>query len=156
MDRSDPVAGVAVLVAVVLVAAGPLTGVDATTAGPRFNDGDATVETVTVDETALEVTPGRFGSEFAYLRIPPATVTVDSVTERPRLLYIVSVPGLDVEQTASVVVTGPGTYDLDIDDVALSDGTNAGVYEATVTVRVQSFDTDRTLYRSSTSVEVSE
>lgn len=154
MERGDPVVGVGILVVVVLAAAGPLTGVDVSTAEPRFGDGDA-AGTATVDETALEITPGRFGSEFAYLRVPAATVTVGSVTERPRVLYVVSVPGLDVERTASAVVTGPGSYTLAIDAVALAPGADTGVYEATMTVRVQSFSAERTLYRANTSVEVS-
>jgi len=153
MERGDPVVGVAVLVVVVLAASGPPTGVDVSTAEPRFSDGDA-VGTATVDETALAVTPGRFGSDFAYLRIPTATVTVGSVTERPRLLYVVSVPGLDIKRTASAVVTGPGRYTLTIDAVALAADTGAGGHGVTMTVRVQSFSAERSLYRANTSVEV--
>lgn len=151
MARWVTVAGL--FVVFVLVGTGPLTGVDATSApADTFGDGDATVTDVTVDRAGLALTPGRFGADVTYLRVSPATVTVDSVTDRPRLLYVVSVPELDVTLVETRVVTGPGTYRLDPDDSALPPGRADGRYDATLSVRVQSFTTDRTLVRRTASV----
>jgi len=150
----DGVAGVALLVVVVLVAAGPLTGVDVTSAETQLGEGDAAVGAVSVETAGLTVTPGRFGSEFSYLRVPAAVVTVNSVTDRPRLVYVVSVPALDVERVETAVVDAPGMYTLDPDDVALAPGTAAGTYDAAVTVRVQSFGTSRLVHRENATVEV--
>lgn len=155
MARRDPVTVVGVLVVLVLLGAGPLTGVDVTSAqASTVGTGNATVDSVTVDASALAVTDGRFGTNVSYLRIPTATVTVESVTGRPQLVYLVSVPGLDVERVSTRVVTRGGTYRLDPDDRALAPGTAAGVYNASVTVRAQSFDGSRTLVRTNTTVEV--
>jgi hypothetical protein len=137
----------------VLLGTGPLTGVDVTGASETsFGDGDATVSEVTVDQSELALTPGRFGANVTYLRVPTATVTVDGVTDRPQLLYIVSVPGLDTKLVERRVVTGPGTYRLAPADRALAHGTADGTYEVVLSVRVQSFTTDRTLARTTVTV----
>jgi len=149
MVRRDPVAVVGVLVVVVLVGAGPLTGVDVTSAQPStVGDGNAT------DTSKLAVTDGRFGTNASYFRIPAATVTVESVIGRPQLVYLVDAPGLNVDRTETRVVTRDGTYRLEPDDRALSHGTAAGEYNVTVTVRIQSFNTDRDLTRANETVEV--
>ena len=142
------------LVVLALVATGPLTGVDLTTAETQLGDGDAAVGSVAVETAALTVTPGRFGSAFPYLRVPSAAITVETVTDRPRLVYVVSVPALDIELVETAVVTAPGRYSLDPDDEALAPGTTAGAYEATVTVRIQSFTATEDVYRDTATVEV--
>lgn len=147
------VTAVGLFVVFVLVGTGPLTGVDVTSASAdSFGDGDATVAGVSVDGAGLALTPGRFGADVTYLRVPPATVTVDGVTDRPRLLYVVSVPALEVRLVETRVVTRPGTYRLRPDDRALAPGSADGTYTATLSVRVQSFTTDRTLTRTTVSV----
>ena len=153
MVRRDWVTVVAVLVVFVVVATGPLTGVDVTSAqATTFGDGDATVDTVDVAVSSLVVTDGRFGSDFSYLRIPTATVSVSSVSDRPRLVYLVSVPALDVDRVTTQVLTEPGTYRLVPKDQALAPTAPDGTHEATLSVRVQSFTTDRTLYRENVTV----
>jgi hypothetical protein len=155
MVGRDPVAAVGALVVVVLVATGPLTGLDVTGAeATTFGEGDATIDGVELDASALVVTDGRFGAAGPYLRPPTAAVTVSSVSDRPRLVYVVAVPALGVDRTETAVVTSPGTYRLAPDDRALAPGTATGSYDATLTVRLQSFETDRTLVRANTTVEV--
>jgi hypothetical protein len=144
MDRSVAAAGL--FVVFVLVGTGPLSGVDVTSASPStVGDGNATVTDVSVDRSALSLTPGRFGSSVTYLRVPAAAVTVENVTDRPQLLYIVSIPGLDVRLVERRVVTGSGTYRLAPDDRAIPPGRADGSYDAALSVRVQSFTTDRTV-----------
>ena len=144
MDRWVAVTGL--FVVFVLVATGPLSGVDVTSASPStVGDGNATVTDVAVDRAALSLTPGRFGTNVTYLRVPAATVTTDDVTGRPRLLYIVSVPELGIELVERRVVTDPGRYRLAPDDRAMASRRADGVYNATLSVRVQSFTTDRTV-----------
>ena len=155
MVRRDPVALVGLLVVVVLVGAGPLTGVDVTSVqASTVGDGTATVTSVSVDTSALAVTDGRFGTNVSYFRIPPATVTVESVTGRPQLVYLVSAPGLNVDRTETRVVTRDGTYRLEPDDRALSSAAAPGEYNVTVSLRIQSFETDRDLTRANATVEV--
>ena len=153
MDRWVSFAGL--FLVLVLVGTGPLAGVDVTRASPStFGDGNATVTDVTVDRSELALTPGRFGANVTYLRVPAATVTADSVTDRPQLLYIVSVPGLDIELVGRRVVTGPGSYRLAPDDRAMPPGRADGSYEAVLTVRVQSFGASRTVSHTTVTVEV--
>lgn len=155
MARRDWVAVVGALVVGVLVATGPLTGLDVTSAGAStFGDGDATVDGVDLTAADLTVTDGRFGADGPYLRIPAATVTVSSVTERPRLVYVVAVPELGITRTETRVFTRSGRYRLAPDDRALAPDTSSGSYEATLLLRVQSFETDRLLLRTNTTVEV--
>jgi hypothetical protein len=151
MDRWVPFAGL--FVVFVLLGTGPLTGIDVTSASAStFGDGNATVTDVTVDRSALALTPGRFGTNVTYLRVPAATVTTDTVTDRPQLLYIVSVPGLDIRLVERQVVTAPGRVRLAPDDRATAPGRADGTYDAVLTVRVQSFTTDRTVARTTVTV----
>ena len=155
MVRRDWVAVAGALVVGVLVATGPLTGLDVTSAGAStFGDGDATVDGVELAASDLTVTDGRFGAAGPYLRIPTATVAVSSVTERPRLVYVVTVPGLGITRTETLVFTRPGRYRLAPDDRALPPDTSSASYDATLLIRVQSFETDRILLRTNTTVEV--
>ena len=156
MDRWDPVTVVGVLVVLVLVGAGPLTGVDVSNAqSSTVGEGNATVESLTVEQSALTVTDGRFGTNVSYLRIPPATVTLGSVTGRPQLVYLVSSPALDVDRVETLVVTSEGSYRLNPDDKALAPGTESGEYRVSITVRLQSFSTEQVLLRTNETVEVS-
>lgn len=143
-----------VLVVFALVAAGPLTGLDVTRAETTVGTGNATVESATVDPSATAVTDGRFGVQFDYLRAPTAVVSVASVTGRPRLVYIASVPALGIERIETRVLTGPGRYRLTPDAEALAPETPPGVYDVSLTVRVQSFDGARTVSNANASVEV--
>ena len=144
---------VGLFVVLVLVGTGPLIGVDVTDASETsFGDGNATVTEVALDRDGLAVTRGRFGANVTYLRAPTATVTVDSVTDRPRLVYIVEVPSWRIKLVETRVVTEPGTYRLAPDDRAMRPR-HGVVYDTTLSVRLQSFTTDRTLARTTVPVE---
>lgn len=147
---------VALVVAVSLVVTGPLVGVDAT--GPPatdFGDGTASVAEVTVDTDAFAVTAGRFGTGVDYLRIPAAVVHVDAVSGRPRLVYVVEVPALDLTLTDRAVITAASTTRLDPDDRAFERGRLSNEsYDATFTVRVQSFTASKTVSRENVTAEV--
>jgi len=151
MDRWVTFAGI--FVVFVLAGTGPLTGVDVTSASAStFGDGNATVTDVSVDRSAVSLSPGRFGTDVMYLRVPAASVTVHTVTDRPQLLYIVSVPGLGVRLVETQVVTGAGTYRLAPSDRAMPPGRADGRYDVVLSVRLQSFTTDRTVTRTSLTV----
>jgi hypothetical protein len=153
--------GTVAVILVVLVLSGPLVGVVDLTPESRgaaeLGDGTANV-TVVGDPTAdLAITPGRFGTNVSYLRVPPAVVDVDRVTGRPRLLYLVRVPDLGFERS----VTEPldertdGRVTLSMSDRAFAHARiRNDSYRATVVVRVQSFGGTRTVYRRNATLPV--
>jgi len=158
MVRSDPPTVAALFVLATLVATGPLVGVGAFE--PRattIGDGTASVESVRLDTTHLRVTDGRFGTAVPYLRVPDASVTVDSVTGRPRLLYQLSVPRLDVSTTVERVFWTDGTYRLAPGDRALDpSAVGRESYNGTVRITVQSFEATETVYAENVTVAVVE
>ncbi|WP_284006936.1 hypothetical protein [Haloarcula pelagica] len=145
----------AAFVVLSLVATGPLVGIDVTQGSPEsFGEGTATVTAVDVEFSELRVTDGRFGTDVSYLRVPTASVTVGSVTGRPRLVYLVRVPAVDIEVVSTTLVTEPSrTYTLDPGDEGVERGSVQGPVTATVTVRVQSFSVDRTITQQNITVE---
>jgi hypothetical protein len=153
--------GTVAVVLAVLVLSGPLVGIvdltPETRGAAELGEGTANA-TVVGDPTAdLAITPGRFGTNVSYLRIPPAVVDVRRVEDRPRLLYSVSVPRLDFERSVSEPLNErvDGRITLRMDDRAF---TNARIrnesYRATVVVRVQSFEGTQTVYRRNATVPV--
>jgi len=156
MDRRDLPRAVGVVILAVLVVCGPLTGIDATSERTsEFGEGTATVNSVSVPAGELRVTPGRFGTQVAYLRVPPATVDIASVSERPRLVYLVEVPSLDVSLVTTAVVTESKSYRLEPSDRGLSrNRLRSGPYRARLRIRVQSFEMDRVVYDRNVTVEV--
>ena len=158
MKSSDWASGLAVaLVALVLVASGPLAGgfVQPSGTPTTVGDGNATVASVAVPTEDLSVSPGRFGTDVVYLRVPDARVDLSDVTEHPRLVYRIEVPALDASLTTTKIVTERGSYGLHVRDYAVDPDrvTNAS-YDATVSVRVQSFAVDHTVFRRNVTVEV--
>ncbi|WP_424017477.1 hypothetical protein ACOZ4N_16630 [Halorientalis pallida] len=167
-DRSSPSVrhlqlGTAAVVLVVLVLSGPLVGVVDLTPESRgaaeLGDGTANASIVGDPTADLAITPGRFGTNVSYLRIPPAVVDVRQVEDRPRVLYLVSVPELGFERS----VTEPldervdGRVTLRMDDRAFPHARIRNEsYRATVVVRVQSFEESRTVYRRNVTVPVRE
>lgn len=145
-------------VIVVLVFSGPLVpGLSFADAGPpsTIGDGNATVSAVTVDADAVAITPGRFGSGVDYLRAPDARVDVESVSGAPRIVYVLEVPDLDAEITATRLLDGPGAAVVRPSERAFSPGTEfEDEYRGELTVRVQSLSTDRSVYSESVTVEV--
>jgi hypothetical protein len=121
-----------------------------------LGSGDATVEAVTLEDR-LVVTDGRFGTGVAYLRIPEARVALAVVEGRSRLVYSVAVPALGFERVGDRTVgpRSPDTVTVGMSDRAVRyDAVDADAYEATMTVRVQSFSVDRTVFQRNVTVEV--
>ncbi|WP_299266898.1 hypothetical protein [Halorientalis sp.] len=151
---------VAVVLAI-LVLSGPLVGVvdltPETRSAAQLGGGTANVSVVDDPTADLAITPGRFGTNVSYLRVPPAVVDVDRVEGRPRLLYLVQAPRLDFERSVAEPLNGTvdGRVAVRMDDRAFE---RASVpndsYVVTVTVRVQSFDGTRTVYQRNATVPV--
>ncbi|EMA25120.1 MULTISPECIES: hypothetical protein [Haloarcula] len=158
MVPRHPPTAVALFVLVTLVVTGPLVGVDAVRTQPTtIGDGTATVSSVQLPTSEIRFTDGRFGTNVAYLRVPDASVTVDSVTGRPRLLYQVAVPALDISLEDEQVLSDgqSGTYRLAPGDRAVTPSSlERDVYRGTVLLRVQSFETAETIVAENVTVQV--
>lgn len=159
---------VAALVLGALVVAGP-----AWAAPMELGDGTADVEIVAPTwlepgtgpaGEPLHATPGRFGTEATYLRIPDLVVDARNVTGRPEVLYDLEVPEIGVDpRPVRRRLSSPGRYRLHLADVALppagySSGDvavpAAGTYTGRVTVRVQSFSGHRVVANRTVEVVV--
>ena len=145
----------AAFVAISLVATGPLFGLDVTRDSPdSFGEGTATVTAVDIEYSELRVTDGRFGTDVSYLRVPTASVTVGSVTGRPRLVYVVQVPEAGIDAVSTTLVTDPDrTYTLDPGDQGMERDSVTEPVTGTVTVRLQSFSASRTVVSRNVTVE---
>lgn len=158
MSPRSPPTVVALFVVVTLLATGPLVGVDAVRTQPTtIGDGTAAVSDVRVDTSELRITAGRFGATVSYLRVPDASVAVESVTGRPRLLYQVTVPRLGVNLEAErLLTTGrSGTYRLAPGDRAFPpEALDRETYHGRVQIRVQSFESDTTVFAENVTVRV--
>ncbi|AJF25290.1 hypothetical protein SG26_05870 [Haloarcula sp. CBA1115] len=158
MVPRHPLTAVALFVLVTLVVTGPLVGVDAVRPQPTtIGDGSATISSVQLPTSELRFTDGRFGTNVVYLRVPDASVSVDSVTGRPRLLYQVAVPALDISLEDEQVLSDgqSGTYRLAPGDRAVTPSSlERDVYRGTVLLRVQSFETAETIVAENVTVQV--
>jgi len=141
----------------VLVLSSPLLGaVDLTPpSDDRVGDGTANVTLASDPAGDLRIDRGRFGTRVFYLRPPAVTADVRAVTGRPRLVYLVRVPNLSFERTATTVVDSPGRHTLRMRPRAYALSTvNRRRYRADVVVRVQGLGTDRVVARRSVSITV--
>jgi len=158
MVPRHPPTVVALLILGTLVATGPLIGVDAVRTQPTtIGDGTAAVSSVQVATSDIRITDGRFGTNAAYLRVPDASVAVDSVTGRPRLLYQIAVPALDISLEDERILSAgqSGTYRLAPGDRGLSPSSlNRDTYNGSVRIQVQSFETDETVVAENLTVRV--
>lgn len=144
------------LVAGTLLATGTLgSGGAPDRSADGLDDGTATVRSVGLTD-APAITDGRFGTGVAYLRLPDATIDLESVDGRPRAVYSVEVPGLDFDRASTTSLAGdPSRVTIGMADRAFEyDAIDRGAYEARVTVRIQSFAVDRTVLERNASVEV--
>lgn len=140
-------ATVAVVLAGVLLA-GPLLGVVPLGDPPAesdIGDGTATVESASLSGP-VTLSDGRFGTGVRYVRTPAATVDVASTTGRSRLVYRLVVPELDVEESVTQSLDSPGQYRLSMRDVAVSPDDGTGPFDGRITVTVQSFAGEQTVY----------
>lgn len=158
MVPRHPPTVVALFVLGTLVVTGPLIGVDAVRTQPTtVGDGTAAVSSVQLPTSEIRITDGRFGTDVAYLRVPDASVTVDSVTGRPRLLYQVDVPalGISLEDERVLSAGQSGTYRLAPGDRAVTPAAlERDTYNGSVRIRVQSFEADETVIAENVTVKV--
>jgi len=158
MVPRHPPTVVALFIVVTLLVTGPLVGVDAVRTQPTtIGDGTASVTAVDVATSEIRITDGQFGANVAYLRVPDASVTVDSVSGRPRLLYQVDVPALDISLEDERVLSAgqTGTYRLAPGDKGLSPSVlDQDAYNGSVRIRVQSFETEATIVAENVTVRV--
>jgi len=147
------------IVLVTLIVTSPVVGIlDVTERNPTtVGDGTATASVERLDTDALTIDRGRFGTRVMYLRIPEATVAVTDVRGRPRIVYRIRVPELGVDTTSTELLKSAsptsvrlGPRDRGLDPAAVSDENYHGI----VTVRVQSFERDRTVYETNETIEV--
>lgn len=146
------------VVLVTLVISGPaVPGVSLTQSSQptALGEGNATVTAVEIAESDVKITPGRFGTDVLYLRGPDANVQLEGVDGQPRIVYRIEIPALDVETATTRLLAGPGKLTVRLDDRAfLPDQVDEERYDGELTVRIQSFSTDRTLLREQITVEV--
>jgi hypothetical protein len=139
-----------------------LTGLSTGTNGPgqyeatELGDGDATVSQITLPLDEFKLDKGRFGTTVYYLRMPDARIRVQNVTDSPRLVYRIQTPelGIDKAKTRILPDRTHGLVTVTGEDTAIPAGQLPnGSVSTQVTVRVQSFETDRTVYNKSIAVE---
>lgn len=165
MSLQDPESlsqlAMAVTVAFVLAGAvltGPLFGIFGTDSGSDgLGDGTASIESVSVSTDDIVVTHGRYGTDTWYLRVPDSAVAVRNVEKRPRLIAQVIVPELNVEETETKQLSpgSVGTHRLTLGSIAIGPNRPTNdTYRGHLTVRVQSFTVDETVYNETVAVEV--
>lgn len=157
MDASRAVTVLSVAVVLVtLVVTGPLVGgSDADRTTTELGDGTATVERVQLTDSP-SFSSGRFGTGVVYLRIPDAAVEFTSTSGRSRLVYRVAVPALGFDRVGTATVdSGTIRRQVTMSDRAFAPDTlDRDRYRVNVTVRVQSFTVDRTVFRRNLTVGV--
>lgn len=146
------------LVVLVVLASGLVGGQPA-----GLGDGTAEVAVVSPDVDRLVVDDGRFGTAATYLRLPDLVVETSNVSGRPRLVYAVAVPELGLDRQRTRLIDGERRLRIHMPDRAFAPrGTGdgalppPGTYEGRLTVRVQSFSTDRTVVNRTLMVRVPE
>lgn len=155
------------LLLLALVLAGPTWG-----ESRDLGEGTADVTIVAPDgleagrgpaDLTLRTSPGRFGAAAVYLRIPDLVVDVTDLDGRPRVVYQVTVPALDVDRQEHRVITDAGRLTIPMPDRAyppadyphdVTTRPSAGTYEGRLLVRVQSFTADRTVANRTVTVVV--
>ena len=144
-------------VVVALVLSGSLVpGVSLTQSGPdSLDEGNVTVSNVAVDVESVVITPGRFGTNVSYVRVPDAEITVQRTQGQPRVVYQLAIPELGIDHSEPKLLTKTGRTTVRIDPMAIQPAQlSKDSYEGQVTVRVQSYTVDRVVYNASISVEV--
>ncbi len=149
---------VAVVLATTLVS-GPLVGaVDLTSASEPspFGGGSVTVDDVSLPGEAT-LAPARFGAAGYYLRVPPATIRLGSVSGTPRLSYRIEISGLAYSRSSVYVPDSAGDYSLSIDRARFDDGeVSAESYDATISVLYRANQSQREIASRPITVEVVE
>lgn len=123
----------------------------------EVGDGSATAAVESLPAERLRIDDGRFGTGVVYLRVPDVRVSVDDVQERPRLVYRIRIPELDVDDAATRSLAGSEGRTVTVRGVDRAfdpQQVGADQYEAIVTVRIQSFEVDETIVSVNETVEV--
>lgn len=159
MDVSSTVTGLSVAVVLgMLVLTGPLVGSPgADRAASELGDGTATVRGVELTDS-LSMSEGRFGTGVVYLRVPDVAVDFASTSGRSRLVYRVAIPDLGFDRVGTAPVDPTTTRRrVGMADRAFApDSLDRDQYRVTVSVRVQSFAVDRTVFQRNVSVEAAD
>jgi hypothetical protein len=156
MSERDGSTGVRVAVGVilaVLLITGPLGGIDVTEETTALGDGTATVRILESGEREFAITDGRFGTNVSYVRVPDLRLDVESVSGQPRVLYIVRVPALGLDESNSRLLESTGRLRVPLRDQAVRTVSNES-YEGRVIVRIQSFSGMETVRNQSIEVRV--
>lgn len=142
MSEGQPpvVRPVVAVILVVMVLSGAGSGLDLSRDRPSLGGGNATVTVLEPNGDAIRVTPGRFGTNVSYVRIPDLAVDVERVTGHPRVFYQVEIPALGVAKQNAGLVRSTGRLTVPLSDRAIEPSTPVGNATARLTVRVQSFD----------------
>ena len=151
--------GVIGVILLTLVASSAAVGGEgfAGAASTAVGEGTATATVKSLPTERMRIDDGRFGTNVLYLRVPDAAVHLGDVRGNPRLVYRIQVPALDVDEAATRSLDGLGGRKVTVRgvDKAFDHGqVTEDEYEATVSVRVQSFDVDETIVSVNETVEV--
>lgn len=138
----------------VLVLAGPVGGVDLTGEPTTLGEGNASVTVVEPSTDTFSVSPGRFGTNVTYLRIPDAVIDVERVSGQPRVVYLLTIPNLSIDKEARRYIESTGRLRVPLADRALQHRPEPGTYEGRMLVRVQSFGYDNIVLDQSVEVRV--
>lgn len=146
-ERVDPATVVTAVVLGTLLLSGPIGAVDLTGSPAELGEGTASVTVVQPDSDQFRMTTGRFGADVLYTRLPDLVVDVESVTGQPRLVYSLTVPGLEIDRSEQRLIRSPGRLRVPMRDHALPPEPVAGApeirrddtYSGRLVVRVQSF-----------------
>jgi hypothetical protein len=154
-SRAVTVLSVVVVLGTLVVTSPLVGGPGGATATAELGEGTATVERVHLTDSP-SFSPGRFGTGVVYLRIPDAAVEFASTNGRSRLVYRLAVPALGFDRVGTAAVdSGTTRRQVGMSDRAFTPDTlDRGRYRMNVTVRVQSFAVDRTVFRRNLTVEV--
>jgi hypothetical protein len=163
MGRSKGVVyGTVAITLLVVVASGPLVaGIDftrdrASGSAPAPGIGSAELSIASVP-TVATLDRGAYGARSYYLRVPDATVGVESVAGQPLLVYTIRLPELGYAHGSVYALdsTTPGRLTLSLEPDALDPArVDRRAYEGTLAVLLRSGEDERVLYREPITVEV--
>lgn len=162
MDLDRLVVGTVVLtILVASVLSGPLVaGVDFTPtpddAGPAPQTGNATVEVVSVPETA-SLEKGAFKSDAPYtLLVPDATVRLSDVTGGPLLVYKIRIPELGYSRGTTHFLDSSmhGQRSIGVDQTTLQEEFSQDQYRGEILLLLRGDGAERTIYHGNVTVEV--
>jgi hypothetical protein len=145
------------------LATGPQVGVldvpaQQTFGGGGLGEGNASITAVEFDGR-VRFEAGAYGTDVYHLRASSISLRVADVTERPMLLYKLTVPELGYSRQTNVVLDrsrrGPMTVDL-APDTFDRGAIDQETYRGTVRLVVRGAGPDRTVFERNVTIEVAE